>query len=616
MTRIVFRRFVRIHSALLLLVAAQGAPLASQEQQPSGRPESNRPAPDRSAWESGWHVVRPGDTLEGLAERFLGSSRLWNELHGLNPFVDDPDLLFPGQRLRIFLERPTPEPSAQVMSTERKVSELPRPAPWRPASVGDVLLEKDGLRTEKSASARLLFDDGASLTLSEDSLVFIRRQTRSSAPSPRKEIEIQVGQADVESSPAVERADTIEIVVGGARAVGVGGDGKALKARSRRSETSAAQFMIYDGAGTVAAAGKKVDVPAGSGTTVEPKAPPAPPEPLLPAPTGLEPGPGGEFDRSEPRLAWQAVPGAASYVIEICRDASCGAVVEIVRGVVGLSTSPKENLNGPLFWRVTAVAPSGLDGFPSPTQAMTAVESVAPPAPALALRSASGGLVSSRSCVAAVPALEVRAVDRSGTPLAWDLVVDGQAMTAERFSRLPLAGTHEIAARATDARGRGSLSAPVQFTLDGASPWAELIATPGETAVEEGKPKRRRARKEAEPPAACDSRLEILTGAGSRPVPCSTVAGGEPLSLALSGERQEIELRGSGPPFSIGGVELASGESIRLAAWDVGCGLSAARIAIGPSSYVPGRLSLRIEIEDGAGNRRAHDWHLRGRPSR
>jgi hypothetical protein len=33
------------------------------------------PSPDRSAWESGFHVVRPGDTLEGLAERFLRSSR-------------------------------------------------------------------------------------------------------------------------------------------------------------------------------------------------------------------------------------------------------------------------------------------------------------------------------------------------------------------------------------------------------------------------------------------------------------------------------------------------------------------------------------------------------------
>ena len=72
---------------------------------------------DRSEWEDGWHVVRPGDTLEGLAARFLGSHELWRELHLLNPLVKDPNLLFPGQRLRIFLERPTAKLSAQIMAS-------------------------------------------------------------------------------------------------------------------------------------------------------------------------------------------------------------------------------------------------------------------------------------------------------------------------------------------------------------------------------------------------------------------------------------------------------------------------------------------------------------------
>ena len=102
-------RLSRVGAALSwTLLAAAFSPATAQEGQASP------PAPDRSAWESGMHVVRPGDTLEGLAERFLGSSQLWRELHTLNPFVRDPNLLHPGERLRIFLERPTPEPSAQV----------------------------------------------------------------------------------------------------------------------------------------------------------------------------------------------------------------------------------------------------------------------------------------------------------------------------------------------------------------------------------------------------------------------------------------------------------------------------------------------------------------------
>ena len=185
------------------------------------------PPPNRSAWESGWHVVRPGDTLEGLSERFLGAHELWHELHALNPWVKDPDLLFPGQRLRIFLERPTAQPSAQVKAISRQVNELPRPVPWRPAGEGDVLLEKDGLRTEKAASALLVFDDGAALTLSEDSLVFIRRHTPATAALPRKEIEVEIGQADVESAPAPAKGGQIEVIVGGARSVGTSEIGRA-----------------------------------------------------------------------------------------------------------------------------------------------------------------------------------------------------------------------------------------------------------------------------------------------------------------------------------------------------------------------------------------------------
>lgn len=563
----------------------------------------------RSAWDSGWHVVRPGDTMEGLAERFLGSSQLWRELHRLNPDVQDPDLLHPGQRLRIFLERPTPEPSAQIVSTARRVNQLPRPAPWRPAAEGDVLLEKDGVRTEKSASARLLFDDGVALTMSEDSLVFIRRQTRASAPSPRKEIEVELGQADVESSPTANRASSIEVVVGGARAASTVEAGKPLKARSRKSESNTAQFMVFDGQSTVAAAGKKVEVPAGSGTTVAPKSPPAPPEPLLPAPGGLEPGADGEFDRSAPRLAWQAVPGAASYTVEVCRDPACGSLAEIQRGVAGASAAPRESLEGELFWRVTAVAASGLDGFPSRTQRMVAVESVRPPAPSLALATPAGTRIASGGCTNELPELDVRAADRNGKSIPWTPVLDGRAISLDELKRTPLAGRHELVARATDERGRSSDSVAVPVTIDGAGPWLELTASgaaPAGTAGEERKEKEGEA-----PPLTCDSALELRGPAGNwGPVPCSTSAAGEPLAVTLSGTGAAFELRTAADGLAIGGMPIVPGEGLRLTAWEIGCGLTGATFRIAPSSAAAGTMELVGEVADAAGNRRTLAWSL------
>ena len=590
-------------------IAALSSTLLVASLTPVVAQESRATPPDRSAWESGWHVVRPGDTLEGLAERFLGSSQLWQELHALNPTVRDPDLLFPGQRVRIFLERPTPEPSAQVVATARKVNELPRPAPWRPASEGDVLLEKDGLRTESSSSARLLFDDGAALVLAEDSLIFLRRQTRSGVAAPRKEIEIEVGQADVEGTAKSAHAGTIEVVVGGARASAAAGAGQPLKARSRKSATNDAQFMVYEGAGTVAAAGRKVEVPAGSGTTVAPKSAPGPAEPLLPAPRGLEPGEGGEFDRSAPRLAWAAVPGAASYVVEVCRDRDCGSTVEVARGVTGNTVAPKESLEGDLWWRVTAVAPSGLDGFPSAAQRMTAVESVAPPAPAVAFVDGNGKRLDAGACAAAVPEVEVKAVDRAGRDLPWKLVVDGAVATAEQFRALPLAGTHSIAARVTDARGRSADSAPASLTLDGAAPWAELVADGAAPVATEESGKKKKG--EAAVAAACDTTIELRDAGGAwRAVPCSTAAGSSALAVPLQGDRAELALRTPATGLQAGGMPVVSGENLRLRFWDVGCGLTGASLRVAPSELAPGRLAVEVDVADAAGNHRSAVWAL------
>jgi nucleoid-associated protein YgaU len=46
-------------------------------------------------------TVRRGDTLSGLAQRHLGDASRWPEIAELNPNIADPDLIFPGQRLRL-----------------------------------------------------------------------------------------------------------------------------------------------------------------------------------------------------------------------------------------------------------------------------------------------------------------------------------------------------------------------------------------------------------------------------------------------------------------------------------------------------------------------------------
>ncbi len=588
-------------------------------------------AVDKSDWESGWHVVRPGDTLEGLSERFLGAHEHWRELHLLNPFVKDPNLLFPGQRLRIFLERPTAKLSAQVMAVERDVRELPTPVPWRPATAGDVLLERDALRTAKSASARLRFDDGATVTLSEDSLVFIRRQTSASSPLPRKEIEIEIGQVDVEGAPAAPAAgtaersgrspDAIEIVVAGARSLATPESGKPVSTRSRRGTDNLAQFMVFTGKSTVSASGTSIEVPAGSGTSVAPKAAPGPVEVLLAAPTGARPAYGEEIEQAAPQFAWNLVPGADHYTVEVCRDPGCGAVVaraaSVAKGELQLDVAGGLPA-GELFWRVTAVAPSGLDGFPTAAIRVEAVDAVRPKAPVLALRTPEGQGVSPNSCLGALPEPVVTAVDRRGAELPWALLVDGLEITLEEFRALPLAGKHQISARVTDSRGRTSDSAVHSFTLDGAAPWVDLLAVssgeisqPGEAADENRSAERKRGEKAFRPVAACDSGLEFVDVSGNwNRVPCDSSVAPAAAIVALDPSRSAVNLRANGSAVAFGDNVIAAGEILSLATWDVGCGATQLALRIVPSPYRPGRMLLEGGVTDGAGNTRIQGWHL------
>src|SRR5206468_5595735 len=86
-------RMNRPFSALLLTLLLAPAGLSAQ-----GRPSPPPPSPPER---TGWHTVRPGETLEGIAAQFLGSAERWTEIHRLNPDIRDPHWIAPGRRIRI-----------------------------------------------------------------------------------------------------------------------------------------------------------------------------------------------------------------------------------------------------------------------------------------------------------------------------------------------------------------------------------------------------------------------------------------------------------------------------------------------------------------------------------
>jgi murein DD-endopeptidase MepM/ murein hydrolase activator NlpD len=469
------RRLSPLAATLPLLVLAAGTARAQGRPAPPPPP----PLPAATALATSWHTVRPGETLRGIAAQFLGSAARWTELHQLNPFIADPDRIAPGQRVRVPAVASS-FPAARLNRLSRQVEDQPSPIPWHSAQEGDVLVERDGLRTHQRSSADMQFLDGARLLVTEDSLVFFHRAGNTLRGTPKKSIEIVEGQAELETRSATAApAPEVEIVLGGTRATSRPDSAGNARTRARRAEQGSAKVMAYGGESEVEAGGAKVQVPHGMGTSVAAQGPPSPPEPLLAAPTGLEPVAGAERACADPLLAWQGTPQAAAYIVEVCRDPACGALVERRIGDAATQWRPDPLPVGELYWRVTARSRSGLDGYPSEAirLAITSDQRAAD------RRAATGaGATATADAVLQIGGPQVRIGERlfvapsatvvasgGGNPAAaWVPVIGGQEAGAWPATWTP--GEHTAAAVIHDGCGNGAAIAPVAFVVDAEAP--------------------------------------------------------------------------------------------------------------------------------------------------
>jgi hypothetical protein len=83
-----------VHGSAPVVVAARTAS--------SGAGVHQAAAPVLGAATAGgnFDVVRPGDTLSGIAQQLCGAARDWVALWQANPFITDPNLIYPGSRLK------------------------------------------------------------------------------------------------------------------------------------------------------------------------------------------------------------------------------------------------------------------------------------------------------------------------------------------------------------------------------------------------------------------------------------------------------------------------------------------------------------------------------------
>ncbi|MCH9647077.1 MAG: LysM peptidoglycan-binding domain-containing protein [Deltaproteobacteria bacterium] len=568
---------------------------------------------------TGWYVVRPGDTLRGITERYLGSSGSWKDNHALNPELPNPHFLVPGQRIRILLGDDLPPRTARLVSVSRQVEENPTPLDWAAASREDLLLERDGLRTREKSSSELELQGGERMVVTENSLVYLKERPEIRRQVRPQSIEIVRGQADLESGSGKASSNRVEILIGNATARPKASAQGASQARARRSEEGTAQVMVFQGESEVSAAGEAVQVAEGMGTSVPKTGKPNPPEKLLAPPVALSPPAEAKRATARPVLQWGTVEGASSYTVEICRDAHCGSLVDRQLGLEEATYTPGALEFGDYYWRATAVSPSGLDGYPSEAAKLTLVAGKPADPPKVEYR-AQGPSVSRDDVLYLGPGAELQlrfdGASSGASKLSFSL--DGEARGPEVLQGPWSEGLHRLDLGWQDELGNHAQLDGLDFFFDSQAPSIEgkpvpvgwtaprgLVAMLLPTAqIGSGQPsgtvpptkKKRKKSKKRQSWSPLD-----WSGGGWSWQPLEGL-------WQLKGPQEQLVLRAVGESlrWQEPAINLPEGRRAAILFTDPGAGLESLKFGLLPAGE--GGWELQLEVRDQVGNVTAEVW--------
>ncbi|GAA4335188.1 FecR domain-containing protein [Pigmentiphaga soli] len=336
------------------------------------------------------HVVRPGDTLYGLAESYLEDPLLWPELQRAND-VPNPRRLEPGSTITIPADLLDRTRGASVVHVSGAVT-LVRDGAGQALAVGMRVRDGDVVRTEQSGFATLELLDGSVVRITGDSELQMHR-ARYMIRSKRADTVLDLGRGRVESSvtPQAPGGSRFRVrtplMAAGVRGTEFGVSLTAGGAMTADVLDGSVQLLDRDAAarvappasgGTLVAAGQGVAV-TGAGASA--------PVPLLPAPDL------GAIPELQQRplidLSFPAVPGAASYRGFLSRDAQLDFVV--ANAVFPGPRLRFEGIDdGDYVAVVRAIDANGIEGRPS----IRAFRLKARPEPPVTLAPQDGGEVS------------------------------------------------------------------------------------------------------------------------------------------------------------------------------------------------------------------------------
>lgn len=328
------------------------------------------------ARETAAYVTAAGDTLYEVAQRYLTDAGGWRALARLN-HLSAPRRLPAGMTLRLplaLLRRDATSASIVALSgfvTARwhGAGNGKGRAPAVPLLRGRTLGESDTISTGADGFATLELDDGSYISLVPNSRVVLSSLRKMALTGIEDHvIELQKGEVSNQVTHAKQPGDRFEVrtpsIVAGVRGTRFRVNAMSSMTAVEVLDGTVAVGTAADDAAAAAAARRNAPsqfVGAGQGSATPIGGAVGAPQPLLPAPTLIDPS----KVQDGKTVTFNVAPasGANGYRIQIARDADLLDLIRDAR-MAAPSASFTDVPDGTYFVRISSIDANGLEGLP------------------------------------------------------------------------------------------------------------------------------------------------------------------------------------------------------------------------------------------------------------
>lgn len=302
-------------------------------------------------------------SAKAVAEALVAAGLPKNRVFGLAPTPQVNDQ--PGISLR-FVERAPDDVVARVAASSGVVFLGAEEGSLKPAEPGMPVLVNELLKTGPNAKIIVNFKDGSGIEVKPESTV---KMAVLKIADGERQVKIEVLKGGIVAN--VKKAKELSSFEASSRVAVASVRGTVF--RYGVGEEGESQLETIEGLVAVKSAldpnAKPVDVPAGQGTSVSSEGRVAPPHALPEAVRIVGPLKGALG--ADARFEWQPATGAATYRVELARDADFLIDPQSLSVNATTVSWPEALAKGKWFWRVTAIDGQGFSGAPSKVYAFT-----------------------------------------------------------------------------------------------------------------------------------------------------------------------------------------------------------------------------------------------------